>query len=617
MCDSSVVQSSLSQSDSTSNFFRPGLLNVGSEAQIDLVNELRCNDPPLEVNSIIDEAKIFGSSIKSNNSFPYRIQLEHDVQRLQQRLQEEMEMHAILEDAIGKNAVKLSCLPHHAQDLLSAIAILEITVLKLEKEIVSLHFQLSQERNERRLAEYRLRHSASQSISVCSSTNVKAVISSSLRHPKHFNCAVHVHHYAKIPCEDQPSESVSETSCTESMMEHVVKSSALLHEIISVKMDTEPTQPVELAKLSKGMPSKGLWNYPNQLSEEMVRCMQNIFMSLADSTLPSKSSAMESQSSPVSPRGQFSKLSWRSSSERSVISSWVQSPQVDMQGNSEVLASENVFDPYRVHGKVSWADIGNYVLATEVSWMSVGKKQLEYASGALRRFRTLVEQLAKVNPIHLTCNEKLAFWINLYNALIMHAYLAYGVPGSELKLFSLIQKAAYTVGGHSFNAAAIEYVILKMKPPLHRPQIALLLALHKLKISEEQRKSAIDAHEPLVAFALSCGMYSSPAVRVYTAKNVREELQEAQHDFIRASVGVSNKGKLLVPKMLHCFAKGLVDDSNLAVWISRYLPSNQAVLVEQCISQRRQNLLGSRNCGILPFDSRFRYLFMPGKISVS
>uniref|UniRef100_A0A251JPK9 Ternary complex factor MIP1 leucine-zipper domain-containing protein n=1 Tax=Manihot esculenta TaxID=3983 RepID=A0A251JPK9_MANES len=219
MCDSSVVQSSLSQSDSTSNFFRPGLLNVGSEAQIDLVNELRCNDPPLEVNSIIDEAKIFGSSIKSNNSFPYRIQLEHDVQRLQQRLQEEMEMHAILEDAIGKNAVKLSCLPHHAQDLLSAIAILEITVLKLEKEIVSLHFQLSQERNERRLAEYRLRHSASQSISVCSSTNVKAVISSSLRHPKHFNCAVHVHHYAKIPCEDQPSESVSETSCTESMME--------------------------------------------------------------------------------------------------------------------------------------------------------------------------------------------------------------------------------------------------------------------------------------------------------------------------------------------------------------------------------------------------------------
>lgn len=101
---------------------------------------------------------------------------------------------------------------------------------------------------------------------------------------------------------------------------------------------------------------------------------------------------------------------------------------------------------------------------------------------------------------------------------------------------------------------------------------------------------------------------------MFTAKNVIEELQEAQQDFIRASVGVSNKGKLLVPKMLHCFAKAYVDDANLAVWISHYLPPNQAAFVEQCISQRRQSLLASRNCGILPFDSRFRYLFLPDKI---
>jgi hypothetical protein len=40
-----------------------------------------------------------------------------------------------------------------------------------------------------------------------------------------------------------------------------------------------------------------------------------------------------------------------------------------------------------------------------------------------------------------------------------------------LIVFLYIFQAAYTVGGHSFTAAAIEYVILKMKPPLHRPQI--------------------------------------------------------------------------------------------------------------------------------------------------
>lgn len=141
-------------------------------------------------------------------------------------------------------------------------------------------------------------------------------------------------------------------------------------------------------KLPRGMPPKYLWDHPNLLSEEMVRCMKNIFMSLADPTATSKASSNESQLSPVSPRGHLSSsASWWPSTERSMISSWVQSPQIDIQNNANVLATGDVFDPYRVRGKLSWAEIGNYSLASEVSWMSVGKKQLEYASGALRKFR--------------------------------------------------------------------------------------------------------------------------------------------------------------------------------------------------------------------------------------
>ncbi|XP_020595348.1 uncharacterized protein LOC110035458 [Phalaenopsis equestris] len=150
-----------------------------------------------------------------------------------------------------------------------------------------------------------------------------------------------------------------------------------------------------------------------------------------------------------------------------------------------------------------------------------------------------------------------------------------------------------------------------MKPPIHRPQTALLLALQKLKLSEEQKRCSIDTYEPLVTFALSCGTFSSPAVKVYSAGNVKEELQQAQRDFIRASVGMSNKRKLLIPKMLHAFTRGFVDESNLPIWISGFLTQQQAGFVEQCISQRKYSLLGSRSCGVIPYDSRFRYLFLP------
>ncbi|XP_010537761.1 PREDICTED: uncharacterized protein LOC104812341 [Tarenaya hassleriana] len=505
-------------------------------------------------------------SSKNKKSHVHRFKLEQDVEKLRERLRQETELHVLLQNATTTTKTELSCsssLPCHIQDLLSNIAVLDARVSMLEQERISLHFQIIQERNERRLAQYHLRHSVSQS--VCS-------------------------------------------------YDAVGQNSADWNEFIANNGSTSCDK--YRRTLARIRPSKGLGtdNNANELSKEMVRCMRNIFVSLGESSSTrSKSSARENRG--FSPREQASP--WKSPSERSrKIPRWVQSPRIDVQNNSDVLATENnVFDPYKAQGKLSWADIGSYRTATEVSWMSVEDKRLEYASEELFKFRILVERLARVNPTSLSHSEKLAFWINIYNALIMHAYLAYGVPKSDLKLFSLMQKAAYTVGGHSYSAAAIEYVILKMNPPLHRPQIALLVSLVKLKVSNEQQLAAIDAHEPLASFALSSGTYSSPAVRIYTAENLREELEDAQRDYVQASVGISPRGKLLVPKMLHCFAKNLVDDdSEIGLWISGHLPPRQAAFVEQCVTQRRRwSFLGSNsgNCGVVPFDSRFRYLFLP------
>ncbi|KAF8686962.1 hypothetical protein HU200_043240 [Digitaria exilis] len=444
-----------------------------------------------------------------------RMQLEQDVKELQRELREETALHAVLEGALDRAAVTLADMAYlPTNELLSNICILETAVTKLEEEMVSLHFQLIQERNERRLVEYRLKQLP----------------------PSTCSC-----HSGKL----EPHVRISDTTGDKCGQGEKVYPRAVLHE--------------QAMKLQRQISVKSLVN-PNKLSEDIVRCMRNIFISLSDSCRDSsRNSSMENQQSVLSPSGNYSISAFWSLSEPSSISSWVQSPQVDLNYNNNVLASETVFDPYKAREKLSWSDIGSYSAAAEVSWMSVGKKQLEYAAESLRKFSTndgilecrlFIEQLAEVNPVHLNDDARLAFWINLYNALMMHAYLAYGVPRSDMKLFSLMQKA-------------------------------LLLALQKIK------------------------------VKIYTANNVREELQDAQRDFIRASVGVSRKGKLLVPKMLHCFGRGFVDDNSFPIWISHFLPQQQATFVDHCVSQRRQSLLGTRTFGIIPFDSRFRYLFLP------
>lgn len=39
---------------------------------------------------------------------------------------------------------------------------------------------------------------------------------------------------------------------------------------------------------------------------------------------------------------------------------------------------------------------------------------------ALLRYKALAEQLENVNPGQLSHEQKLSFWINLYNALLLH-----------------------------------------------------------------------------------------------------------------------------------------------------------------------------------------------------
>ncbi|MFS7912736.1 hypothetical protein Hanom_Chr02g00133371 [Helianthus anomalus] len=100
----------------------------------------------------------------------------------------------------------------------------------------------------------------------------------------------------------------------------------------------------------------------------------------------------------------------------------------------------------------------------------------------------LLEKLALVNLTSLTHQEKLAFWINIYNSCMMNAKI--------------------NVGGHLLNAFSIEHFTLRL--PCH----AKYTSLKGFKNDELTARSifGLELSEPLVKFALSCGSWSSPAV---------------------------------------------------------------------------------------------------------
>lgn len=140
------------------------------------------------------------------------------------------------------------------------------------------------------------------------------------------------------------------------------------------------------------MKGGNLWNNPNQLSEEMVRCMRNIFLRLSESSKISPKASSDCSSSSAE---RLSGSTLASLSDSSIMPSMLRSPSVDSNHNDEMMNEARNFDPYKVNGKETRRDIGNYRSAADVSWMSVGKDQLEYASEALKKFRFAAATSAK------------------------------------------------------------------------------------------------------------------------------------------------------------------------------------------------------------------------------
>lgn len=345
--------------------------------------------------------------------------------------------------------------------------------------------------------------------------------------------------------------------------------------------------------------------YPNRLSEELVRCMAAIYCKLADPPLPqlapfSPSSSTNSSTTTVSSPHEASNGSW--------------SPRWRTENsNSCELSGENVFSGSSCKelelrdGVVS----GPYTAMVEVPWICVDKDRLTYAARALRNFRTMVEQLEQVDPGKMSHEQKLAFWINIYNALMMHAYLAYGIPRNKLKRLSLLQKAAYKVGAHSINAQTIEHSILGCRSIRPSQWFQSLLSQGtRFKSSDERRAYSLHASEPLVCFALCCGGRSDPAIRVYSARNVRSELELAKLDFLQASVRIRHENKVLLPRILEWYARELaLNHSTLLELVCQNVPAQLQARIRHCIQMKPHK--NSAHClEWIPYSFGFRYIFV-------
>ncbi|XP_028070640.1 uncharacterized protein LOC114273070 [Camellia sinensis] len=337
---------------------------------------------------------------------------------------------------------------------------------------------------------------------------------------------------------------------------------------------------------------------PNKLSENIMKCLIFIFVRLLRT-----SKAMElEKSGPISRSANFS-LSSRSFRVDTISNS-----------NASLLQKElRQQDPYGIFttdGSIS-RDIGPYKNLVIFTSRNLDPKCISHSSSIplVQRLRVLMNSLQKVNLRHLSYQQKLAFWINMYNACIMHGFLQHGVPSSPEKLLTLMNKATLIIGGHTINAHAIEHFILR------KPASSILKEVNRM--SDKEDKEAIvrqlyglDSSDPNVTFSLCCGTRSSPAVRIYTAEGIAAELEKSKVEYLQASIVVTNTKRIALPGLLlrnmHDFAK---DMDSLVEWVYHQLPTSGSFRKSMVDCFRTLNTAKvSTIVDKTPYDSEFQYL---------
>jgi histidinol phosphatase-like PHP family hydrolase len=83
------------------------------------------------------------------------------------------------------------------------------------------------------------------------------------------------------------------------------------------------------------------------------------------------------------------------------------------------------------------------------------------------RYLRIVEELQRVEIWDMSREEKLAFFINLYNMMAIHAISILGHPDGTLERRKLFGEFKYVIGGSTYSLSAIQNGILRgnLRPP--------------------------------------------------------------------------------------------------------------------------------------------------------
>jgi Protein of unknown function, DUF547 len=159
--------------------------------------------------------------------------------------------------------------------------------------------------------------------------------------------------------------------------------------------------------------------------------------------------------------------------------------------------------------------------------------------------------------------ERRAFWINVYNVVAQHA----GTGRASHRILDVLEdfRARYLIAGVWLTLDEIEHGLLR--GGLRSPTLPLL----SMGAGDPRLALGVPL-DPRIHFALNCGAWSCPSVRVHRGASLDEELDLAEASFLGATSRLDpTAGVLEVSRILKWYARDLGGEREVRAKVAKAL----------------------------------------------
>lgn len=194
-------------------------------------------------------------------------------------------------------------------------------------------------------------------------------------------------------------------------------------------------------------------------------------------------------------------------------------------------------------------------------------------SEEFRNYRLLSNSLQKFDPSRLLGRkEKIAFWVNLYNTIVVDGIARLSIEQSVKEVAGFFSSVKYQIGEYLYSPDDIEHGILRGNVrPWFRP-------FKQFGAFDNRKKWVVTPVDPRIHFALVCGSRSCAPIEYYESQKIYDQLDEAAKSFVNSSevVILPEKGKLMLSEIFRWYEDDFGGISGVIDFIFDYLADSNA-----------------------------------------